>query len=70
MTVMVRQREKGASYGPLPVLGEGSDLDILRRKATSAEENGWTVEWQGPDRFTARKVRHGGPVCLRTFWID
>ena len=70
MTVMVSQREKGGSHGPLEVVGDGSDMDILRRKAASAEANGWVVAWKGPDRFTARKVRHGGRDCLRTFWVE
>jgi hypothetical protein len=47
-----------------------SDRALLKAKAQGAADKGWTVEWTGKTSFVATKVRWGGVLCTRTFWID
>ena len=47
-----------------------SDQALLRAKARGAADKGWAVEWTDKRSFTATKVRWGGVLCTRTFWIE
>jgi hypothetical protein len=47
-----------------------SDTALLKAKAKGATDKGWAVEWSGKTSFTATKVRWGGVLCTRTFWIE
>jgi hypothetical protein len=47
-----------------------SDASLLRAKAQGAADKGWTVEWISQSSFVATKVRWGGVLCTRTFWVD
>jgi hypothetical protein len=47
-----------------------SDTALLKAKAKGAADKGWTVEWTDKRSFVATKVRWGGVLCTRTFWIE
>lgn len=73
MSVVCRQTAEGEpdqEYVIAPHDPKQTDRALLLAKANGAVEKGWSVEWIGPDSFTATKVRWGGVLCTRTFWID
>jgi hypothetical protein len=47
-----------------------SDLALLRAKAEGAADKGWDVTWTGRHSFTATKMRWGGVLCTRRFWVE
>ena len=72
MAVHCRQIAEGVpdqQYVIEPHRPDQTDAELLLAKANGATDKGWTVEWTGPDRFTATKERWG-VSCVRTFWID
>lgn len=76
MTVWCRQVADGVpdepyaiDHEPHPDLG-GDDLALLHRKADGAADKDWAVAWTGPASFTATKLRWGGVVCVREFWVE
>lgn len=73
MSVLCRQVAEGEpdqTYPIAPHDPEQTDEELLRVKAAGAADKGWTVEWTSPTSFTATKVRWGGVMCTRTFWVD
>ena len=73
MSVLCRQATEGEpdqEYLIAPHSQSQSDQDLLLAKADGAADKGWAVEWTGTDSFTASKVRWGGVLCVRTFWIE
>ena len=47
-----------------------SDVALLRAKAQGATNAGWEVTWTDKRAFSAVKVRWGGVLCTRQFWIE
>lgn len=73
MAVLCRQIAEGEpdqTYRIEPHSSKQSDRALLQAKAKGAADKGWTVEWMGKAMFTATKVRWGGVLCTRTFWIE
>jgi hypothetical protein len=73
MAVLCRQTAEGApdqTHVIEPHSKRQSDRALLKAKAAGAADKGWTVEWAGPSAFTATKVRWGGVLCTRQFWIE
>lgn len=73
MAVLCRQTADGQpdqTYPIAPHSRRQSDLALLEAKAKGAGDKGWTVEWTGKRSFRATKVRWGGVLCTRTFWIE
>lgn len=71
--VICRQTAEGSpdsTYRIEPHTPKQSDTALLKAKAAGAADKGWTVEWSGKTSFTATKVRWGGVLCTRTFWIE
>ena len=73
MGVYCRQVAEGEPDQTLtiePHSPDQTDAELLRLKAESGADKGWTVEWTSPTSFTATKTRWGGVECVRTFWAD
>lgn len=73
MAVLCRQIAEGVpdqTYRIEPHSSRQTDLALLKVKAAGADAKGWIVEWTGKTSFVASKVRWGGVLCTRTFWID
>jgi hypothetical protein len=71
--VLCRQTAEGTpdqTYRIEPHSARQSDLALLKVKAQGAADKGWTVEWSSKTSFTATKVRWGGVLCTRQFWIE
>jgi hypothetical protein len=73
VAVLCRQTAEGEpdqTHTIEPHSPDQSDRALLALKAKGAADKGWNVEWTGKTSFTATKVRWGGVLCTRTFWID
>jgi len=73
VSVLCRQTAEGEpdqTHRIAPHSPRQSDRALLRAKADGAADKGWTVEWTGPTSFVATKVRWGGVLCTRAFWIE
>lgn len=73
MAVLCRQVAEGVpdqTYRIEPHSPRQSDGALLKAKAKGATDKGWTVEWSGTSSFVATKLRWGGVLCSRTFWIE
>ena len=71
--VLCRQTAEGEpdqTYRIEPHSPRQSDVALLRAKAKGAADKGWVVTWTGDGSFTATKVRWGGVLCTREFWIE
>jgi hypothetical protein len=71
--VLCRQTAEGEpdqTYRIEPHSKLQSDTALLKAKAKGAEDKGWAVEWTGKRSFTATKVRWGGVLCARKFWVE
>lgn len=47
-----------------------TDLALLKAKAQGAANAGWDVQWTTKRSFTATKLRWGGVLCTREFWME
>ena len=73
MSVLCRQTAQGEpdqTYRIERHTPRQSDVALLRAKAEGAADKGWTVEWTDKRSFTATKVRWGGVLCTRHFWME
>jgi hypothetical protein len=73
MAVLCRQTAEGIpdqTYRIEPHSPRQSNRALLEAKAHGAEDKGWTVDWTDRTSFVATKVRWGGVLCTRTFWIE
>jgi hypothetical protein len=71
--VICRQTAEGEpdqAYPIEPHSARQSDMALLQAKAKGAQDKGWAVEWTGKRSFTATKVRWGGVLCTREFWVE
>ena len=73
MSVLCRQTAKGEPEQTYQIERHHPrqpDVALLHAKAQGALNAGWDVEWTGHKAFTATKVRWGGVLCTRQFWIE
>jgi hypothetical protein len=73
VAVWCRQTVEGEPeqrYIIAPHSAEQTDAELLAKKASGADDKGWTVEWTGERSFTATKDRWSGVMCVREFWAD
>jgi hypothetical protein len=71
MAVRCRQTDDVVQeYVIEPHSSDQTDAQLLRLKSKGAQDKGWNVKKTSPTSFTATKVRWGGVVCVREFWIE
>ena len=66
----VAEGEPDQTHRIAPHSPRQSDVALLKAKAKGASDKGWDVTWVLADSFVATKIRWGGVLCTRTFWIE